>query len=148
VHPAQSTGREDPDAGGDRYRAGGGDRGGTVRASGRGDGEIAYGELGHAVGGGEAGQLLVVQPHRQRALDHADRRWYGARRADRPLDLAGHPKVVRAGQAVCDDGALQGHDRLAGAQGLGDLGADPDVKVRHDHYGMWRVGPPAAEVGN
>ncbi|GAB3531487.1 hypothetical protein GCM10027575_74670 [Phytohabitans suffuscus] len=49
---------------------------------------------------------------------------------------------------MCDDGALQGHDGLAGTEGIGDVGADPDVKVRHDHYRMWRVGPPTAQVGN
>ena len=31
---------------------------------------------------------------------------------------------------------------------VGDMGADPDVKVCHDHYRMWRVGPPDAEVEN
>ena len=105
--------------------------GGAVRAGRRGHGEVADGELGHPVDGGEAGQLGVVEADDQLAADHADGRGDGAGVPYRLLDLAGDPQVVRPGQAVRDDGALQGDDGTAVAQGVGDLGAVADVKVGH-----------------
>ena len=80
---------------------------------GGGDGQVADGELGHVVGGGQAGQLGVVEADDQLAADHADGGRHRAVVADRLLDLAGHPQVVGPGQAVRDDRALQGHDRAA-----------------------------------
>ena len=49
------------------------------------------------------------------------------------FDLAGHREIVRPGQAVRDDRALQGDDRGTGGQSGGDLGTVPDRgTVRHD----------------
>ena len=79
---------------------------------------------GHVRVAGDAFERCVVQADAGLAVHHRDRRRYCAAVADRLLDLARDPKVVRAGQAVADDRALQRDDRPALGEGGLDLGMD------------------------
>ena len=54
--------------------------------------------------------------------------------ADRLLDLAGDPQVVRPGQAVADDGALQRDDRPSGGERVRDLGMDLHYTASGDSW--------------
>ena len=64
-----------------------------------------------------------VQPDPDHAVEHRDGRRDGAGRPHPALDLVGDPPVVAAGQSVRQDRRLQGDDRAAGRQRVGDLGA-------------------------
>jgi hypothetical protein len=55
----------------------------------------------------------------------------GARVAYGLLDLVGDLEVVRPGQPVRDDRALQGHHRTAAGQGRRHVGPVPESKVAH-----------------
>jgi len=133
VHPTQPAGGEQRDPGLGRDGRRGRDRGGPVDAVGRGDREIAHGQLEHVLGGGQPAQFVGVEPDDDVSVDHADGRRHGAVVTDCLLDLDGHVEVARPGQAVRDDRALQGDHRPAIGQCAADLRPVPDI--RHDDHG-------------
>jgi hypothetical protein len=55
-------------------------------------------------------------------------RWASAGVADDCLDVVGDPAVVAAGQAVGQDGALQGDDAPPVLERAGDLGLDDRLR--------------------
>ena len=75
--------------------------------------EIAHADLGGYRLAGDPLQGLVVEPDVRLPVQDGDRRRDGTAGADGVLDLARNAQVVRTGQPVADDRALQRHDRTA-----------------------------------
>ena len=131
VHAAEPAGGEDPDAG--ARRRGARSRRRSWRRPRRAAATTAMSRTLTFVDVGVAGHPLeggVVEPDPGLAVDDGDRRRHRAAVAHRGLDLAGDAQVVRAGQAVADDRALQRDDGLAGRECRRDLGVD-EQRVAH-----------------
>ena len=90
----------------------------------RGDdhGEIATLALADVVPAGDVGQLGVVRPHPDDAVDNADGRGHGSVVAYHLLDPPGYGEVVRAGQPMADNRALERDHGPAGGDTGGYLG--------------------------
>ena len=73
------------------------------------------------------------------AVQDGDRRRHGAAGADGALDLVGGDAVVRAGQPMGEQGALQRDDGPAGAQGVRDLGGQDGAGGKGGRRGMHPV---------
>jgi hypothetical protein len=121
VHAAQAAGGEDADPGGGGQQGRAGHRRGSAEAEGGGHGEVADPELGQIRVRADPVHLGGRQTDVRYAVQHRDGRRDRATRAHRGLDVVGRRPVVRPGQPVGEQGALQGDDRLPGAQRVGDL---------------------------
>src|SRR5690606_21287263 len=100
-----------------------------------GRGEVPEAQLAHAGFGGDPLEVRPVEPHRGDAVHHRDRRRYGTGLPDDVLELHGHLEVARPGEAVGDDRGLEGHDRTAGGERVGDLsGYAHNSPVRYSGY--------------
>ena len=84
--------------------------------------------LAMSVGLAEPVQFRRAQPDPDDAVQHGDGGRYGAAGPDPVLDLVGDPAVVAAGQPVRQDRRLQGDDRAAAGEGVGDLRGDREVR--------------------
>ena len=74
--------------------------------------------------GADPVDLVGGQPDVRHAVQDGDRRRHRAAGPDGGLHLVGRRAVVRPGQPVREQGALQRDDRPAGAECVGDLGGD------------------------
>ena len=131
VHATQAAGREHPDAGPGGQMCGGGYGGRAVAAESGDRGDFTDAHLGHLVDACDHPQRLVVQPDPRHPAHECDGGRKRSAVADSLLDLPRDPVVIRSGQAVADDGALQRHHRLAGGQRLGYLRVHLHARFLH-----------------
>ena len=136
MDPAQASGGEHRYAGAGREMGGRGDGSGPVCVLCAEYGQVADACFHHRVGACESFERCILQPYAGLAVE--DR--HGGRQcavlADRVLEFSGYPEIVRAGEAVGDQRALEGHDRTTGGEGSGDLGM-------HAHDGIL---PPRSQL--
>jgi hypothetical protein len=122
VHPTQYPRREDADAGGGGQQGGAGDRRRAAEAQRGRHGEVADTQLRQVGVGTHPVDLGRGQPDVRNAVQHRDRGRNRTAGTDSGLDVVGRGAVVRPGQAVGEQRALQGDDGAARRQRVGDLG--------------------------
>ena len=137
VHPAEPAGGEDADAGGGGQQGGAGDGGGAAEAERGGHGQVADAELGQVGVGADPVDLRGGQPDVRHAVQDRDRRGHRSAGADGGLDVVGRGPVVRPGEPVREQRALQGDDGPAGAQRVGDLGGEDGAGGEVGSGGRW-----------
>ncbi len=127
MHPADAAGGEHLDPRHLGQHHGGGHGGGAGLAGGQVDRHVPAAHLAH--GGVLAHQLQFLggKPHLQLAADDGGGGGDGPLPPDDLLHLVGELPVLRVGHPVGEDGGLQRHHRLAGLDGLGDLGGDGKI---------------------
>jgi hypothetical protein len=87
-------------------------------------GEVPRREFGDFAGSRHQAQLVLIKPYSGHPADDSHGRWHGAFRAHRALRLVGRLEIVRAGEAVGDQGGLERYYRSPRPESLRYLAPD------------------------
>ena len=90
-----------------------GHRCGSAAALGNESGQIAGTDLGDVISVGDLVECIAIQTYSHPAVEDRNRGRNGSAGSYDVLDLGSHAKVLRARQAVTDDGGLERHDRCS-----------------------------------